>query len=327
MTSTDIDQRRRVRHADRLAVAPGADAAFGREQLLAVRIVDRARDGLAVDLERHRGAEDRNAVRVVGGAVERVEHPAVAGAGARLPHLLGEHVVIGKSRRDQRAEHPLHFDVDLGDEVDRALLVDAQRRTRSAPSAARRRARPPRPRSRETVDRELMSRTKPRRHGDSEVMKSVTPRFESWISVSASRVSVSPWLVRFRSRRGVVVAGGAVPDHLLHHADFHAALGAAPHVHFVHEAADQEDAAAAGLQDVLRRQRIGDLLRVEALALVFDADDELGRVVRGDGRELDDHAFRFVVPVAMLDGVDHGFANRDADPVQRIVVQTGQSPT
>ena len=34
---------------------------------------------------------------------------------------------------------------------------------------------------------------------------------------------------------------------------------------FVHEVADEEDAAAAALQQVLRRQRIGDLLGIEAL--------------------------------------------------------------
>ena len=38
----------------------------------------------------------------------------------------------------------------------------------------------------------------------------------------------------------------------------------------VHEAAHEEDAAAAGLQDVLGRQRVGDLLGLEAFALVGD---------------------------------------------------------
>ena len=42
--------------------------------------------------------------------------------------LFGEHVVIGKALRDQRAEHPLDFEIDLGDEIDRALLVDAHAR-------------------------------------------------------------------------------------------------------------------------------------------------------------------------------------------------------
>ena len=38
--------------------------------------------------------------------------------------------------------------------------------------------------------------------------------------------------------------------------------------------------AAAGLQDVLGGERIGDFLGVEALALVEDADDELARARR-----------------------------------------------
>ena len=42
--------------------------------------------------------------------------------------FLGEHVVIGKALGDQRAEHALDFEVDLGDEIDGALLVDAHAR-------------------------------------------------------------------------------------------------------------------------------------------------------------------------------------------------------
>ncbi len=33
--------------------------------------------------------------------------------------------MIGKALRDHRAEHPLDFEIDLGDEIDRALLLDA----------------------------------------------------------------------------------------------------------------------------------------------------------------------------------------------------------
>ena len=39
--------------------------------------------------------------------------------------LFGQHVVIGKALRDHRAEHPLDFEIDLGDEIDRALFFDA----------------------------------------------------------------------------------------------------------------------------------------------------------------------------------------------------------
>ena len=48
------------------------------------------------------------------------------------------------------------------------------------------------------------------------------------------------------------------------HPDFHAALGRRLQRHFVHVVADEEDAAAAGLQDVLGRERIGDVFGVEA---------------------------------------------------------------
>ena len=34
--------------------------------------------------------------------------------------------MIGKALGDERAEHPLDGDVDFGDEIDRALLVDAE---------------------------------------------------------------------------------------------------------------------------------------------------------------------------------------------------------
>ncbi len=47
-----------------------------------------------------------------------------------LPHsgaeLLGEHIVIGESIRDDGAAHALAFEVDLGDQVDLALLGDAK---------------------------------------------------------------------------------------------------------------------------------------------------------------------------------------------------------
>ena len=67
---------------------------------------------------------------------------------------------------------------------------------------------------------------------------------------------------------------------LLHHADFHAALRRALQLHVVHEAAHEEDAAAARLQHVLGRERVGDLVGLEAFALVGHADDQLGRRLR-----------------------------------------------
>ena len=91
------------------------------------RVVDGADGDHAVDLERQRGAENRQAVREVRGAVDRVEDPAVPRRpGGRPAELLGEDRVIGEALGDEGAEAPLDRDVGLGDEIDRALLVDAQ---------------------------------------------------------------------------------------------------------------------------------------------------------------------------------------------------------
>src|SRR3954469_2950135 len=71
---------------------------------------------------------------------------------------------------------------------------------------------------------------------------------------------------------------------LLDHAHFHAPLGHARELHIVHEAAHEEDAASARLEDVLGREGVGDGLGLESLALVGDAHDQLRRLVdRGEG--------------------------------------------
>ena len=46
-----------------------------------------------------------------------------------------------------------------------------------------------------------------------------------------------------------------------------------------------------------------------------------GTSASGGGLELDEHVLGRVVAVAVLDGVDHRLADRDADPVQRVVVE------
>ena len=62
--------------------------------------------------------------------------------------------------------------------------------------------------------------------------------------------------------------------HPLDHHHFHAALRCALQHHFVHEAADQEDAAATRSEQVLRSQWIGDQLGVEAGALIAHPNDD-----------------------------------------------------
>ena len=83
---------------------------------------------LAVDFEPERRTEDRQAVRIVGRAVDRVEYPAERRGGLAVAaslELLAQHDVTGESLGDHRAELPLDLQVDLGDQVDRAFLVDA----------------------------------------------------------------------------------------------------------------------------------------------------------------------------------------------------------
>ena len=55
----------------------GALAPLGGEGLLIGGIVDQARDQLALALERDGDGEDRHAVQEVGGAVERIDDPAM----------------------------------------------------------------------------------------------------------------------------------------------------------------------------------------------------------------------------------------------------------
>ena len=69
------------------------------------------------------------------------------------------------------------------------------------------------------------------------------------------------------------------------------------------------------------RQRVGHFFRLEAFALVADADRQAAGVGIGRRRELDVDHLREVAAVAVLDGVDHRLANGDADPVHRVFVE------
>jgi hypothetical protein len=91
-----IDHRRRGRHPQRLAVEPRAHATLRGEQFLPVGVEHRRHFGAAINLERQRGTENRHAVRVVGGAIERVEHPAMTLAGTGATQFLGQHIVVRK---------------------------------------------------------------------------------------------------------------------------------------------------------------------------------------------------------------------------------------
>src|SRR4051794_1939657 len=93
------------------------------------------------------------------------------------------------------------------------------------------------------------------------------------IITSPARVTASTAVVRSgESGMSLRVDGAACRLRALDHADLHPTPRRALQLHVVHEAADEEDAAAARLQQVLRRQRIRERLRVEARALIPHPD-------------------------------------------------------
>ena len=83
-------------HPQPAVVEVGAVAALGAEQLVAQGVEDDAGGDLAMLLERDRDRPVRQAVQEVGGAVERVDDPAIvrraAGLGAALLH---DEAVVG----------------------------------------------------------------------------------------------------------------------------------------------------------------------------------------------------------------------------------------
>src|SRR4029450_13914886 len=92
-----VDQRIGSRHLQALSVYERAATVFGREQFLAVWIEDRGDLGDAVDLQRKRGAEEGQGVRVIGRSVDGVKHPAGSWRDVlRAPELFSEDLMIGK---------------------------------------------------------------------------------------------------------------------------------------------------------------------------------------------------------------------------------------
>ena len=112
----------------------GRPVDVGRERLAAHRVVDHADRRDAVHDEAHRDAEERDPVRVVDGAVERVDDPGAperarlpVPSGPRLPvraGLLGEDPVAREPRPDRVDDQRLGQVVDLGHDVPRRLVVD-----------------------------------------------------------------------------------------------------------------------------------------------------------------------------------------------------------
>ena len=77
----------------------------------------------------------------------------------------------------------------------------------------------------------------------------------------------------------------------------------------VHNVVNEQDAAPRSPEEIGRVERVWDVARVEALALVFDGEARFsGGEVGGDA-----HYFRRVVLVAVLDGVDESLVERDEE--------------
>src|SRR2546426_1794278 len=148
-------------------------------------------------------------------------------------------------------------------------------------------------------------------------MRIARPKCASWIS--PARTTVSMAVVR-SSGSAATLRVGVGRLHALGHADFHPALRRALELNVVHEVADEKNAAAARLEEVLGIERVGEGLRIETLSLIPHANQQPGRLRRRRRLELDEHVLGRVVAVAVLDGVDHRLADRDADPMDRVVV-------
>jgi hypothetical protein len=90
-------------------------------------------------------------------------------------------------------------------------------------------------------------------------------------------------------------------------------------VYLIHEGFDEEDAPARTAENVLRRQRVGNGIRVEAGALIRDADDQCVGV--GFKRGCD--VLGSIVCVAVEDGVNRGLSHRHGDVGDGVFIESG----
>src|SRR3954468_11078692 len=134
---------------------------------------------------------------------------------------------------------------------------------------------------------------------------SVTRSIAPFLSTRMAPPKCAIWICPARMTDSIAVArntGGTASGTIhqfLDHPHFHAAVDRAAQHDIVHEAAHEEDAAAAGLEHVLRCEWIGHLLRIESFTLVEHAHDELARIRQWFERELHGHQFSrvFAIPV------------------------------
>ena len=108
--------------ADAALVHERAPALLGEEHLVAHRVVDDAGERLRVALEGNGDGELRDAVQKVGGAVERIDQPAVRGVFTDADAVLLHDEAVLRPRLGQLGEDDLlGLAVGVGDEIGRAF--------------------------------------------------------------------------------------------------------------------------------------------------------------------------------------------------------------
>src|ERR1022692_5318654 len=113
--------------ADALLIHERTVAAFGDEHLVVRRIVDQAGDNRVFAFERDRDRELRNAVQEIGGAVERIDDPAMRLVGAlALASFLAKKAITGPRLAQRGEQRLLGTAVGGRDEIGRAFERDLQ---------------------------------------------------------------------------------------------------------------------------------------------------------------------------------------------------------
>ena len=116
---------RRAGDMNARAVQERAGARFRAEHFIAGGIDDHAADQFARALQRESDVEHRESVSEVGGAVQRIDIPAILG-GSRVPAaFLGDDRVRGKVALQALDDQPFAGAVGLGDQIVFALELEA----------------------------------------------------------------------------------------------------------------------------------------------------------------------------------------------------------
>ena len=106
------------------AVEGGTLAALGGEHFVPDGVVDHRQGHLILMRIGNGDREDRQAVGVVGGAVERVDVPGVVGIPGLVTGFFSHDVVAGEAAADLPQQVGFGLLVDLGDQVDLTFVLD-----------------------------------------------------------------------------------------------------------------------------------------------------------------------------------------------------------